>query len=84
MAAAVPHPLHRRATRVYDGLGLSDEQKAELYVDAVVPHVPGESEQDAFRLEDNLALRLLKRALGGDDADALSQMGSQYRVMSHG
>lgn len=58
---------------LYDELGLTDRQKAELYVDAVV-NGPGTRAGDIFRLEDNLALRLLKSALGGEDAEALSQM----------
>ncbi|KAL5530454.1 hypothetical protein ACEPAF_6712 [Sanghuangporus sanghuang] len=45
----------------------------QYYVDAVIP--PGtRNEQASFRLDDNIALRILKKALGGEDNNAVSQM----------
>ena len=43
---------------------------AQRYVDSIV----SAKEASAFNLSDNLALRLLKHALGGEDSNALSQM----------
>ena len=50
--------------------GVPSSAIAQTYVDSVVS--PNES--SAFDLADNLALRLLKNALGGEDSNALSQM----------
>ncbi|KAH8113436.1 hypothetical protein DFH11DRAFT_1602036 [Phellopilus nigrolimitatus] len=52
------------------------EEHAQCYVDAVVPAgAPGHRDERAmFKIEDNLAVRLLKSALGGDDANAVSEM----------
>ncbi|KAL5527112.1 hypothetical protein ACEPAG_5903 [Sanghuangporus baumii] len=45
----------------------------QYYVDAVIP--PGtRNEQASFHLDDNIALRILKKALGGEDNNAVSQM----------
>ncbi|KAI5120928.1 hypothetical protein M0805_002908 [Coniferiporia weirii] len=47
------------------------EKQSQHYVDAVM--LPGD-ERATFKVDDNLALRILKRALGGDDTNAVSQM----------
>lgn len=50
--------------------GVPPSAIAQTYVDSIV----SQDEAMAFDLSDNLALRLLKTALGGDDSNALSQM----------
>ncbi|KAL5488326.1 hypothetical protein ACEPAI_6434 [Sanghuangporus weigelae] len=45
----------------------------QYYVDAVIP--PGtRNEQASFHIDNNIALRILKKALGGEDNNAVSQM----------
>ncbi|THH11555.1 hypothetical protein EW145_g585 [Phellinidium pouzarii] len=46
-------------------------EQSQKYVDAVM--LPGD-EEAIFKVDDNLALRILKKALGGDDTNAVSQM----------
>lgn len=53
--------------------GIPAGEHAQRYVDAVVPPAVRD-ERAMFSIDDNLALRVLKSALGGDDSNALSQM----------
>ena len=53
---------------LFEGVPISG--LAQRYVDSIV----SDNEPSAFDLADNLALRLLKQALGGEDSNALSQM----------
>lgn len=49
------------------------QEHPQYYVDAVIP--PGTRDERAhFRLDDNLAVRILKKSLGGEDNNEVSQM----------
>lgn len=75
---AVPGVPNQFLILCTDGLpdlleGVPAKDHAQYYVDAVVPRGVRD-ERAMFNVDDNLALRLLKNALGGEDSNAISQM----------